>query len=70
MIEQIDEALRNCPFLPFTIRLVNGDTVPVTHPDHAHVFPTRPPVVSTRTRTGRAVRILNAPLVTALEFSR
>lgn len=70
MIEQIDQALRNRPFLPFTIRLVNGDGVPVAHPNAAHLFRTQPPVVAALTVSGRAVRILTPPLITAIEFSR
>jgi len=69
MIEQIAEALGRRPFAPFTVRLVSGEAIEVTHPEAAHIFRTRPPVVAVMRRDGRAVSMLNATLILGVDIT-
>lgn len=39
-IEQLKTVLRQQPFKPFTIRMADGRTFPVTHPDFVAPSPT------------------------------
>jgi hypothetical protein len=59
-------ALRNEPFLPFKIRLVNGHAVPVDHPD----IVTCDPDGSTAAvmKAGESREIINLAAIVSLEF--
>ena len=65
-VEQFRTALRSAPFRPFAIRLADGGTVPVRHPEMVALHPTgRTTVVIQPSGMWHVVDLL---LVTALEF--
>lgn len=62
------DAIREMPFKPFTIRLVDGRMFYVHHPDYLLVPPTKKQTLFFVAHDTESVSILDALMVASIEF--
>lgn len=66
-LEQLRSAHRDTPFRPFTIRMADGRSFPIPHPDFLHVFPTGR--IAVVWREDGTASILDVYLMTELDLA-
>lgn len=68
MFDQLRELVHAAPFVPFSVVLPNGQSVPVPHPDFIWLHPDKR-TVHIALKTGGA-RIISVQMIVALKTGR